>query len=57
MEFGVEKQQTALNHRQTKSHVDLEHTELLADVGETLGLLGLVVDDVESHSLGKRSMH
>ena len=36
---------------------DLEHTELLADVGKTLGLLGLVVDDVESHSLGKRSIH
>ena len=35
----------------------LEHTELLADVGETLGLLGLVVNDVESHSLGEGSTH
>ena len=33
----------------------LEHTELLADVGETLGLLRLVVNHVESHSLGQRS--
>ena len=35
--------------------VDLEHTELLTDVGETLGLLRFVVNDVESDSLGKRS--
>ena len=35
----------------------LEHTELLADVGETLGLLGLVVNDVESHGLGEGSTH
>ena len=34
---------------------DLEHTELLADVGETLGLLRLVANDVESHSLRQRS--
>ena len=33
----------------------LEHTELLADVGETLGLLRLVINDVESHSLRQRS--
>ena len=33
----------------------LEHTELFTDVGETLGLLRLVVDHVESHSLGQRS--
>ena len=33
----------------------LEHTELLADVRQTLGLLGLVVNHVESHSLGQRS--
>jgi len=42
------------NHRQEdKTH--LEHTELLTDVGKTLGLLGFVVNDVESDSLGKRS--
>ena len=35
--------------------VHLEHTELLADVRQTLGLLGLVVNHVESHSLGQRS--
>ena len=35
----------------------LEHTELLADVGETLGLLGLVLNDVESHGLGEGSTH
>lgn len=36
--------------------VHLEHTELLADVRQTLGLLGLVVNHVESHSLGQRSI-
>ena len=36
---------------------DLEHTELLTNVGETLGLLRFVVNDVESDSLGKRSMY
>ena len=34
---------------------DLEHTELLPDVRETLGLLRLVANHVESHSLGQRS--
>ena len=33
----------------------LEHTELFTDVGETLRLLRLVVDHVESHGLGERS--
>ena len=43
------------NHRQEdKTH--LEHTELLTDVGKTLGLLGFVVNDVESDSLGERSI-
>ena len=36
-------------------HANLEHTELLADVRQTVGLLYLVLDHVESHSLGERS--
>ena len=45
------------NHRFTfiPRNNDLEHTELLADVGETLGFLRLVINDVESHSLRQRS--
>ena len=34
---------------------DLEHTELLADVGKTVRLLDLVLNDVESHRLGQGS--
>ena len=34
---------------------NLEHTELLADVGQTVGLLHLVLDHVESHRLGEGS--
>ena len=37
-------------------HANLEHTELLADVGQTVGLLHLVLDHVESHSLGEGSI-
>ena len=42
-------------HLNFSSTTLLEHTELLTDVGKTLGLLRFVVDDVESDSLGKRS--
>ena len=34
---------------------NLEHTELLADVGQTVGLLHLVLNHVESHRLGEGS--
>lgn len=44
------------NHRQITNR-RLEHTELLTDVGETLRLLRLMTDHVESHSLGQRSRH
>lgn len=35
--------------------IHLEHTELLADVGKTVRLLDLVLNDVESHRLGQGS--
>ena len=44
-------------HLLSTSTKDLEHAELLTDVGETLGLLGLVLNDVESHGLGEGSTH
>lgn len=45
---------TRNNHRHENSN-PLEHTELLADVGETVRLLDLVLNDVESHRLGQGS--
>ena len=49
---------TATNTRNSPSlqpTQDLEHTELLADVGQTVGLLHLVLDHVESHRLREGS--
>lgn len=39
----------------TTRQQDLEHAELLADVGQTVGLLHLVLDHVESHRLREGS--
>ena len=52
-QIKVSNKQNELRHLSCVT--DLEHTELLTDVGKTLGLLGLVVDHVESHGLGQRS--
>ena len=52
-QIRVSNKQSELRHLSCVT--DLEHTELLTDVGQTLGLLRLVVNHVESHSLGERS--
>ena len=52
-QIKVSNKQNELRHLSCVT--DLEHTELLTDVGETLRLLRLVVDHVESHGLGQRS--
>ena len=52
-QIKVSNKQNELRHLSCVT--DLEHTELLTDVGQTLRLLRLVVNHVESHSLGQRS--